>query len=121
MRKIKMWRGECEEPCVCEELGPAAARDAPGRLRNTAMKHVERHHSKHAPEQLFDLVVDVERYPGILPWVISARVTRRIIRAKRRDGSHVTCVGVCAMGESYRQRIESQLEQACSARRRSAS
>jgi coenzyme Q-binding protein COQ10 len=39
------------------------------------MKHIERHHSRHTPAQLFDLVVDVERYPDFLPWVIAARVT----------------------------------------------
>lgn len=39
------------------------------------MEHVERHHSRHAPAQLFDLVVDVEQYPDFLPWVIAARVT----------------------------------------------
>jgi coenzyme Q-binding protein COQ10 len=41
------------------------------------MRHIEQHHSLHAPPQLFDLVADVERYPDFLPWVISARVTRR--------------------------------------------
>jgi len=42
-----------------------------------AMRHVERHHSKHTPAQLFDLVADVARYPEFLPWVIDARVTGR--------------------------------------------
>jgi coenzyme Q-binding protein COQ10 len=41
------------------------------------MKHIEQHHSRYAPAQLFDLVADVERYPDFLPWVIAARVTRR--------------------------------------------
>ena len=41
------------------------------------MKHVERHHSKHDPGQIFDLVADVERYPQFLPWVLSAHVFRR--------------------------------------------
>jgi coenzyme Q-binding protein COQ10 len=41
------------------------------------MKHVERHHSRYTPEQLFDLVADVERYPDFLPWVIAARVYGR--------------------------------------------
>ena len=41
------------------------------------MKHIERHHSKHTPAQIFDLVVDVEQYPNFVPWVIAARVTRR--------------------------------------------
>ena len=36
-------------------------------------QHVERHHSRHTPAQLFDLVVDVEQYPNFVPWVISAQ------------------------------------------------
>lgn len=31
----------------------------------------------YSPEQLFDLVADVERYPEFLRWWISARVWRR--------------------------------------------
>jgi coenzyme Q-binding protein COQ10 len=41
------------------------------------MKHIERHHSHHTPAQLFDLVIDVERYPGIVPFVVAAKVSRR--------------------------------------------
>jgi coenzyme Q-binding protein COQ10 len=40
------------------------------------MTYIERVHSKHTPEQLFDLVADVEQYPEFIPWVIAARVTR---------------------------------------------
>jgi coenzyme Q-binding protein COQ10 len=39
------------------------------------MKRIEKHHSRYSPEQLFDLVVDVDQYPNFLPWVIAARVT----------------------------------------------
>ena len=42
-----------------------------------AMRHIERHHSKHTPAQLFDLVADVDRYPEFVPWVIDARVMGR--------------------------------------------
>jgi coenzyme Q-binding protein COQ10 len=41
------------------------------------MKHIEKHHSRYTPAQLFDLVVDVDQYPNFLPWVITARVTAR--------------------------------------------
>jgi len=41
------------------------------------MRHIERHHSKHTPEQLFDLVADVDRYPEFLPGVVDARVIGR--------------------------------------------
>lgn len=31
----------------------------------------------HSPEQLFDLVADVDRYAEFLPWCLAARVTKR--------------------------------------------
>ena len=37
----------------------------------------ERELLAYTPQQLFDLVVDVERYPEFLPWVIEARVRHR--------------------------------------------
>jgi coenzyme Q-binding protein COQ10 len=36
-----------------------------------------RAHLLYTPEQVFDLVVDVEQYPKFLPWFISAKVSRR--------------------------------------------
>jgi coenzyme Q-binding protein COQ10 len=42
------------------------------------MKHIERHYTRHTPTQLFDLVVDVEQYPKFLPWILGARVIRRL-------------------------------------------
>jgi coenzyme Q-binding protein COQ10 len=49
------------------------------------MKHIERHHSRHTPAQIFDLVVDVEQYPNFVPWVIAARVSRRQDRTMWTD------------------------------------
>ena len=40
------------------------------------MKHVEHHRSPYTPAH-FELVVDVERYPEFLPWVVRARIFRR--------------------------------------------
>jgi coenzyme Q-binding protein COQ10 len=39
--------------------------------------HAEQRVLPYTPEQLFDLVADVERYPEFLPWCLAARVTRR--------------------------------------------
>jgi len=47
------------------------------------MQHIERHHSKNTPAQLFDMVADVERYPDFLPWVIDAKVIGRQDRTMR--------------------------------------
>ena len=39
--------------------------------------HAERRRLPYRPEQLFDLVADVERYPEFLPWCLGARVRER--------------------------------------------
>lgn len=41
------------------------------------MHHVERKLLPYTPEQLFDLVADVERYPEFLPWCVAARIKKR--------------------------------------------
>ncbi len=39
--------------------------------------HAEKRVVAYTPEQLFDLVADVERYPEFLPWCLTARIKRR--------------------------------------------
>src|SRR5258707_1990876 len=39
--------------------------------------HAEQRVLPYTPEQLFDLVADVERYPEFLPWCVGARVRER--------------------------------------------
>ena len=39
--------------------------------------HREQRHLPYSPEQLFDLVADVERYPDFVPWLIAAHIQRR--------------------------------------------
>lgn len=39
--------------------------------------HAEQRHLPYTPEQLFDLVADVEQYPRFLPWCRGCRITRR--------------------------------------------
>lgn len=39
--------------------------------------HAEKRHLPYTPEQLFELVADVERYPEFLPWCVAARIRRR--------------------------------------------
>lgn len=39
--------------------------------------HAEKRVLPYTPEQLFDLVADVERYPEFLPWAIAARIRKR--------------------------------------------
>lgn len=40
-------------------------------------RHVEKRVLPYTPEQLFELVADVERYPEFLPWCQQATVTRK--------------------------------------------
>lgn len=40
-------------------------------------QHSEIRHSPHAPQELYALVVDIERYPEFLPWCRAARITER--------------------------------------------
>src|SRR5688572_30401039 len=39
--------------------------------------HAERRHLPYTPEQLFDLVAQVERYPEFLPWCLAVRIRSR--------------------------------------------
>ncbi len=39
--------------------------------------HAEKRHLPYRPEQLFDLVADIERYPEFLPWCVGARIRSR--------------------------------------------
>ena len=40
--------------------------------------YTERQRLKYTPSQLFDLIVDVERYPEFMPWIVDSRVRRRV-------------------------------------------
>ena len=39
--------------------------------------HAEQRVLPYTPEELFDLVADIERYPEFLPWCLGARIRRR--------------------------------------------
>ena len=39
--------------------------------------HAEKRVLPYSPRQLYDLVVDIERYPEVLPWCLAARIRRR--------------------------------------------
>ena len=62
--------------------------------------HRERRHLCYTPQQLFDLVADVERYPDFLPWLVAAHV-------RRRDGATVWVdmeVGTALFSKSFASR-----------------
>jgi len=65
-------------------------------------KHHETRHLPYPPEQMFDLVADVKRYPEFLPWVSAMRV--------RRDSESETIadmiVGFKGLRETFTSRVE---------------
>ena len=64
-------------------------------------RHAERRVSAYAPGQLFDLVVDVERYPEFLPWCTGAAITGR-----HADGFEADlAIGFRLLRAGYRSRI----------------
>ena len=62
---------------VCAPPGKHRWQPGRGLERSLITRHAERRFVGHAPEQLFDLVADVRRYPDFLPWCQAARVRRR--------------------------------------------
>ena len=68
----------------CRRRFPATARRRAGtasgefspKLRNMPT-HAEQRVLPYTPEQMFDLVADVERYPEFLPWCVGARIRKR--------------------------------------------
>lgn len=65
-------------------------------------RHAEQRLLPHTPEQLFDLVADVERYPEFLPWCVATRVSGR-----REDGFMAEMViGFKMFRERYVSRVD---------------
>lgn len=65
-------------------------------------KHSETRHLLWSPEQVFDLVADIERYPEFLPWIQALRIVRR-------EGEVVTAdmvVGFRMVRERFTSRVE---------------
>src|SRR3546814_13259112 len=50
--------------------------DLEGRCRHMPT-HAEQRVLPYRPDQVFDLVADIERYPEFLPWCVAARVRSR--------------------------------------------
>ena len=49
------------------------------------MKHEERRIVKHSPDNLYNLVADVKKYPEILPWCLGARVKNTTLKSFEAD------------------------------------
>jgi len=65
-------------------------------------RHAEKRLLPHTPEQLFDLVADVERYPEFLPWCVATRISN-----VREDGFLAEMViGFKMFRERYVSRVD---------------
>lgn len=64
-------------------------------------RHVERKIVPYRPDQLFDLVADVGRYPEFLPWCVNARVRSRSERELIAD----LTIGFGPFRESYTSQV----------------
>jgi coenzyme Q-binding protein COQ10 len=63
--------------------------------------HAEQRLLPYTPEQVFDLVADIERYPEFLPWCVAARI-------RRREGNVVHAdlvIGFKMIRESFTSRV----------------
>lgn len=63
--------------------------------------HTEQQFSPYSPQQLFDLVADVEKYPEFLPWCRAARIL------ERKDGEFLgeLVISFAHFSESYVSRV----------------
>lgn len=64
-------------------------------------RHSETRHLPYTPEQVFDLVADVERYDEFLPWVVAVRVRSSSERETVAD----LVVGFSAFKERFTSRV----------------
>ena len=63
--------------------------------------HAEKRVVPYTPEQMFDLVAAIERYPEFLPWCLAARIRQRV-------GNHVTAdlvIGFKMIRERFTSRV----------------
>ncbi len=49
------------------------------------MKHEERRIIKHTPNDLYNLVADVDKYPEFLPWCLGARIKNKTLKSFDAD------------------------------------
>jgi coenzyme Q-binding protein COQ10 len=67
-------------------------------------KHSETRRLPYSPEQMFDLVADIRRYPEFLPWVIAMRV--------RKDGDTETLADMIVGFKGLRETFTSKVTKA---------
>ena len=67
--------------------------------------HAEKRRLPHSPQQMFDLVSDVEKYPEFLPWCVATR-----IRAREQHDNGETITADMVIGyKMFRERFTSKV------------
>ncbi len=67
--------------------------------------HAEKRRLPHSPQQMFDLVSDVEKYPEFLPWCVATR-----IRAREQNDNGETITADMVIGyKMFRERFTSKV------------
>ena len=64
-------------------------------------RHSETRHLPYTPEQLFDLVADIQNYPEFLPWVVAVRIRS----ANEQEIIADLVVGFSAFKERFTSRV----------------
>jgi coenzyme Q-binding protein COQ10 len=67
--------------------------------------HAEKRRLPHSPEQMFDLVSDVEKYPEFLPWCVATRIRSR---SEAENGDIITADMVIGY-KMFRERFTSKV------------
>ena len=67
-------------------------------------KHSETRHLPYTPEQMFDMVADVKRYPEFLPWVSAMRVRQDSDTATLAD----MIVGFKGLRETFTSKVDKE-------------
>ena len=65
-------------------------------------KHSETRVLPHTPEQMYNLVADIGRYPEFLPWCVGAR----IVRQSERDVLADLLIGFRVFRERFRSKVD---------------
>ncbi|MDA1090921.1 MAG: type II toxin-antitoxin system RatA family toxin [Proteobacteria bacterium] len=67
--------------------------------------HAEKRLLHHTPEQLFDLVADVDKYPEFLPWCVAARVREQ----RAEEGNEIILADLVIGYKMFRETFTSKV------------
>lgn len=72
-------------------------------------RHSENRVLPYAPQQIYDLVADVARYPEFLPWTAAARIRSRDPLPERGEGAEVMEADLVISFKVFRERFGSRV------------